>query len=265
MRCAACCTAWRGSAHPGGEAGRVLWRGDCECALTGGGGGGGGDGRATRGSDPLRTSAANAPSSAPKRAGERSPVAKRSIAPIPQPAARLVAQPPLCSPCVPCTGRVHATTRRRLEQLIGGGGAGAPRGVPGGRQSDVQDGTPPPALCAAIMRPLPHPPLASSLNRPSARLVCPVQYGKTPLHLAAQSNPSVAVVLALLAAYPEAAKATDKVARRPRPYVPRSCGLSSTRRPPRRSAAPLLAVCATYSTGTRPSTAPLRTAQRWRW
>ena len=100
------------------------------------------------------------------------------------------------------------------------------------------------------MGPLTHPPPALSLSRPPARRVCPVQDGKTPLHLAAQSNTSEAVVQALLAAYPEAAKATDKV-RRPGPCVPRACGLSPTRRPPRRSAAPLLAVCATYRTGTR--------------
>jgi len=92
-----------------------------------------------------------------------------------------------------------------------------------------------------------------------------VQDGWTPLHLAAASCSSEAVVLALLAAYPEAAKATDKVVRRPRPYVPRSCGLSPARRPPCCSAALLLAVCATYSSGTRPSTAPLGTAHRCRW
>ena len=35
--------------------------------------------------------------------------------------------------------------------------------------------------------------------------------------------------------------------------------------PPHCSVAPLLAVCAPYSSGTRPSTAPLCTAHRWRW
>jgi hypothetical protein len=62
----------------------------------------------------------------------------------------------------------------------------------------------------------PHPPPASWLSRPSARLVCHVQLGRTPLHVAAARNSSsvaVAVVQALLAAYPEAAKATDKVRR----------------------------------------------------
>ena len=44
------------------------------------------------------------------------------------------------------------------------------------------------------------------------------QDGQTPLHWAAQNNSSVAVVQALLAAYPEAAKATDSV-RRPSPLA----------------------------------------------
>ena len=123
-------------------------------------------------------------------------------------AARLVAQPPPCSPCVPHTGRVHAPPPRRYAQLIGVGGAGAARGVPGCRQGDGQ-GTPPPALCAARMRPLPHPPPALSLNRPPARRVCHVQLGRTPLHVAAQFNSSEAVVQALLAAYPDAVKATN--------------------------------------------------------
>jgi len=59
------------------------------------------------------------------------------------------------------------------------------------------------------MRPLPHPPPALSLNRPPARRVCHVQLGRTPLHVAAQFNSSVSVVQALLAAYPDAVKATN--------------------------------------------------------
>ena len=107
---------------------------------------------------------------------------------------------------------------------------------------------------------------ASLLSRSSARRVCPVQLGYTPLHRAAVYSSSVAVVQALLAANPEAAKATDKVVRRPRPYVPRSCGLSPTRPSPRRSVAPLLAVCATYRTGRRHSTMPLEShRRRWCW
>ena len=39
------------------------------------------------------------------------------------------------------------------------------------------------------------------------------EYGRTPLHIAASDNSSVAVVRALLAAYPEAATATDNVRR----------------------------------------------------
>ena len=44
------------------------------------------------------------------------------------------------------------------------------------------------------------------------------QVGRTPLHNAAYCSSSVAVVQALLAAYPEAAKATNKV-RRPSPLA----------------------------------------------
>jgi hypothetical protein len=44
--------------------------------------------------------------------------------------------------CVPHTGRVHAPSLGRLSQLIGGGGAGAPRGVPRGRLGEDL-GTPP--------------------------------------------------------------------------------------------------------------------------
>ena len=97
-------------------------------------GGGGGDGRAMRGSDPLHTCTADAPTLHrlhPRRAAAtceraRSPVVKRSMAP----AARLVAQPPLCSPCVPRTGREDAPPRRRYAELIGGGGAGVARCSP---------------------------------------------------------------------------------------------------------------------------------------
>ena len=322
------------------------------------------------------------------------------------PAARLVAQPPPCSPCVPRTGREDATPPRRSVQHIGGGGAGAACGVPGGRQGDGQ-GTPPRALCAARMRPLTHPPPASSLSRPSARRVCHVQNGHTPaaaaakaaadkaaadkagkhgrisgltrsdclhlngklayvknwtpnedawaivvvdtkervkvgkdhidfdyykpyytpLHYAAASSSSVAEVQALLAAYPEAAKATPlpgsacapcslarliaqsllcspcvpRTARvhapPPRRCVqliggggagapsgePRGCqGDGQCTPPPALFAArmrplphpplalllnhPLLAACATYRTGRRHSTTPLRShRRRWCW
>jgi len=46
---------------------------------------------------------------------------------------------------VPRTEREYATSRRSSLQLIGGGGAGAPRGVPGGRHGD-EHCTPPLAL-----------------------------------------------------------------------------------------------------------------------
>ena len=65
------------------------------------------------------------------------------------PASRLVAQPPLGSPCVPRTGREDAPPPRCSVQPVGGGGAGAARGVPGGRQGDGQ-GTPPAAVSALI-------------------------------------------------------------------------------------------------------------------
>ena len=125
-----------------------------------------------------------------------------------------------------------------------------------------------------VRRPRPCVPRSCNLSPTAARLVaqppparreCPVQLGngETPLHVAAAFSSSVAVVQALLVAYPEAVMATNKV-RRPRPCVPRSWGLSPTRRSPRRSAAPLLAVCATYRTGACPSTSPLGAAHRRR-
>jgi hypothetical protein len=55
--------------------------------------------------------------------------------------------------CVPHTVRAVAPSLGRYEQLIGGGGAGAPRGVPGGRLGDEQC-TPPPSPCRVDKRPL---------------------------------------------------------------------------------------------------------------
>ena len=59
-----------------------------------------------------------------------------------------------------------------------------------------------------------HPPHPSPT--PLLAAACHVQGGNTPLHWAAAYSSSVAVVQALLAAYPEAATATDEV-RRPHP------------------------------------------------
>jgi hypothetical protein len=57
---------------------------------------------------------------------------------------------PCC--CVPRTERVLAPSRGRSWQLIGGGVAGAPRGVPGGRHGDDQC-TPPLPPCRVDERP----------------------------------------------------------------------------------------------------------------
>jgi hypothetical protein len=54
--------------------------------------------------------------------------------------------------CVSRTGRVYAPSRGRLSQLLGGGGAGAPRGEPGGRRDDGQC-TPPLPPCRVDERP----------------------------------------------------------------------------------------------------------------
>ena len=60
---------------------------------------------------------------------------------------------PLIAATTPRTEREYAPSPSRLLQHIGGGGAGALRGVPGGRQGDEQ-GTPPPPppCCAACIR-----------------------------------------------------------------------------------------------------------------
>jgi len=75
-------------------------------------------------------------------------VASKHPVPLIRPA-HVIAHP--CC-CVPRTGRADAPSQRRLLQLIGGGGAGAPRGVPGGRQGDEQ-GTPPLPPCRVDERP----------------------------------------------------------------------------------------------------------------
>jgi hypothetical protein len=61
------------------------------------------------------------------------------------------------------------------------------------------------------------PPTSSLIHLIAA--VFHTQNGWTPLHLAAGNSSSVAVVQALLAAYPEAAKARDKAVRRPSPLA----------------------------------------------
>ena len=71
--------------------------------------------------------------------------------------------PHICSPtlslthssprrCVPRAGREYAPSLGRCVQLIGGGGAGAPRGVPGGRLGDERC-TPPLPPCRVDERP----------------------------------------------------------------------------------------------------------------
>ena len=55
---------------------------------------------------------------------------------------------PLIAATTPRTEREYAPSPSRLLQHIGGGGAGALRGVPGGRQGDEQGTPPPPPLAA---------------------------------------------------------------------------------------------------------------------
>ena len=111
----------------------------------------------------------------------------------------------------PRTGRSCAPSLGRSVQHIGGGGAGAHNGEPGGHQGDGQ-GTPP--LPPPLLRRVHHSPPTSSLL-PSP-ITIHVQDGMVPLHHAACHSTSVAVVQALITANPEAAKATDEV-RRPSP------------------------------------------------
>jgi len=80
------------------------------------------------------------------------PLALRSASKHPVPHIRpthLIAHP--CC-CVPRTGREHTPSQGRWEQLIGGGGAGAPRGEPGGRLGEGR-GTPPLPPCRVDERP----------------------------------------------------------------------------------------------------------------
>ena len=82
------------------------------------------------------------------------PLALRSVqAPCPShplhpphhsPTSSLATFCPCC--CVPRTGLVDVPSLGRLWQLIGGGGAGAPRGEPGGRLGDGQCTLPLPSL-----------------------------------------------------------------------------------------------------------------------
>ncbi len=83
------------------------------------------------------------------------PLALRSVqAPcpshLPHPRRRSPTFSPCC--CVPRTGRAVAPSPRRCVQLIGGGGAGAPRGEPGVRLGDDQC-TPPLPPCRVDERP----------------------------------------------------------------------------------------------------------------
>ena len=65
--------------------------------------------------------------------------------------------------------------------------------------------------CSTLSLTSAHPPCCSPT--PLLAAAYHVQAGQTPLHCAAQCSSSVAVVRALLAAYPEAATATDNVRR----------------------------------------------------
>jgi hypothetical protein len=94
-----------------------------------------------------------------RRRGRTTPHISPSLARPPQaPCPSHLPHPPHRSPtsshccCVPRAGRVHAPSLRRSVQLIGGGGAGAPRGVPGGRHGEGQ-GTPPLPPCRVDERP----------------------------------------------------------------------------------------------------------------
>ena len=66
-----------------------------------------------------------------------------------------------------------------------------------------------------LLRRVHHSPPPSSLL-PSP-ITIHIQIGEVPLHYAAHSSTSVAVVQALLTANPEAAKAKDNIVRRPSP------------------------------------------------
>jgi len=90
--------------------------------------------------------------------------------------ARTIAHSPPCSPCVPRTGLVHAPPPRCSVQYIGGGGAGAARGVLGGRQGDDQ-GTPSAPSSVARRR------RARPLAAPSSRDRRPPRRSATPLFL----------------------------------------------------------------------------------
>ena len=70
-----------------------------------------------------------------------------------------------------------------------------------------------PSPCVASKHPVPHICSTHLIAHPPPLIaaVFHAQFGSTPLHVAAAGNSSVAVVQALLAAYPEAASATDKV------------------------------------------------------
>jgi hypothetical protein len=72
-----------------------------------------------------------------------------------------------------------------------------------------------PSPCVASKHPVPHIRSTHLIAHPPTLLaaVFHAQHGSTPLHWAAHSSSSVAVVQALLAAYPEAATATDNVCR----------------------------------------------------
>ena len=75
--------------------------------------------------------------------------------------------------------------------------------------------SPPLALRSASKHPVPHIRPTHLIAHPSPLIAAAfhAQYGWTPLHRAAGFNSSLAVVQALLKAYPEAAKATTNVCR----------------------------------------------------
>ena len=186
----------------------------------------------------------------------------RAHAASPPPAARLVAQPPPARRvCHVQDGKtpLHYAAAISSEAVVLALLAAYPEAA------KATDKVRRPQPCVFRDHATSSPPAARLVAQPPpARRVCHVQDGWTPLHRAANYSSSVAVVQGLYAMYPEAVKATNKV-RRPGPCVPRSWGLSPTRRPPCRSAAPLLAVCAPYRTGRRHSTSPLSPTHRRRW
>ena len=132
-------------------------------------------------------------------------------------------RPPPC-----CAGWRSAAALCRGRERVGGGGGGAAGGASGGGQGEEQGGPATPA----------HPFSQAAPRRVSActlLLACrrAAQKGRLPLHHALGKQASEAVVAALLAAYPEAAKERNEVSgRAARPTAPLPLPVRTPVRPP---------------------------------